>query len=72
MTASLKKILVSNGTTGQTGTTRATTREGYLKAAKRIWPYSCMTGGTVRVYDLKTNKIIFEEYITRTTKRKTA
>lgn len=63
MTASLKKILVTTGTTGQTGTTRAATREGYLKAAKRIWPYSCMIGGTVRVYDLKTNKIIFKEEI---------
>lgn len=61
MTASLKKILVSNGTTGEIGDTRATTELGYLKAAKRIWPYAGTFRGLVRVLDIGTDEIVFEQ-----------
>lgn len=56
-----KNVLVSNGTTGQTGTTRASTKLGYLKAAKHIWPYAGTFNGLVRVLDTDTDEIVFEQ-----------
>ncbi len=57
----VKNILVTNGTTGETGETRATTELGYLKAAKRIWPYAGTFNGLIRVLDPDTDEIIFEQ-----------
>ncbi|MCK5644312.1 MAG: hypothetical protein KAJ19_26165 [Gammaproteobacteria bacterium] len=60
----VKNILVTNGTTGWTGQTRAATYLGYHNAAKRVWPHFGLFRGTVRMTDLKTGEVLFEEHMT--------
>lgn len=59
----VKNILVTNGTTGWTGQTRAATSKGYRAAAERIWPYPGEFKGRVWVADTKTDETIFDEFI---------
>jgi hypothetical protein len=60
----VKKILVTNGWTGWTSQTRATSPEGYRRAAERIWPHPGKFKGWVEVTDAKTDEVLFEEHMT--------
>jgi len=59
----MKTILVTNGNNDFRDTTKATTEAGYIRAAKKIWPYS---GGVQRIkirvfdFDAEGDPIIFE------------
>jgi len=60
-----KEIMVSNGTNDCKGETRATTEDGYIRAAKRVWPYAGLSRVNIRVWDPEeeakgNNPIIFE------------
>jgi hypothetical protein len=47
----MKHILISNGTNDYRGYTKATTENGYLRAAKRIWPYVGLSRVWIKVWD---------------------
>jgi len=55
----MKTILVMNGNNEHTGTTKATTEAGYIRAAKQIWPYAGMSRVIIRVYD-EAEEIVYE------------
>lgn len=48
----MKTILVTNGNNDHRDTTKATTKAGYIRAAKKIWPYGgSVSRVKVRVFD---------------------
>ena len=47
----MKEVLVSNGQNTHTGSTKATTEAGYIRAAKRIWPYAGLSRVKIKVFD---------------------
>jgi len=47
----MKEIIVTNGQNSFRGPTRATTEAGYIRAAKRIWPYTGLSRVKIRVFD---------------------
>ncbi len=60
----VKNILVTTGTTGWTGQTRAATYLGYHNAAKRVWPHFGLFRGIITVTDVRTDKVIFKKPMT--------
>jgi len=47
----MKEIIVSNGQNSFRGPTKATTEAGYIRAAKRIWPYVAGSRVKIKVFD---------------------
>jgi len=47
----MKQIGVTDGKNEVKGTTRATTERGYIKAAKRLWPYTGLHRVRIVVWD---------------------
>ncbi len=63
-----KDVLVTNGNNDHLGNTIATTEAGYIRAAKRIWPYAGLSRVRIKVYDPKAEKlghdpVVFETVI---------
>ena len=51
----MRKLLIENGNNSVTTTTKATTVAGYIRSAKRIWPWAGLSRVKIRVFD-------FDEY----------
>lgn len=47
----MKKIQMSNGTNDHSATTKATTEAGYIRTARKAWPYAGMVNLRIRVED---------------------
>lgn len=61
----MKELMVTDGNNEAKGETKATTEAGYIKTAKRIWPYHGLSRVKIRVYDdqAEGDPYIFEKQV---------